>query len=71
MASRTTTSLRNLLLLLGALTLLSSLVIVKGESPYKFYTWTVTYGIISPLGVPQQVQQQQFPFMESLNPILV
>jgi len=56
MASRKTTSLLNHLLLLGALTLLSSLVIVKGESPYKFYTWTVTYGIISPLGVPQQVQ---------------
>ncbi|CAN8264119.1 unnamed protein product [Cochlearia groenlandica] len=43
------------LLLLGALSLLSSLVTVKGESPYKFYTWTVTYGIISPLGSPQQV----------------
>lgn len=56
MASGKTTSLLNHHLLLGALTLLSSLVIVKGESPYKFYTWTVTYGIISPLGVPQQVQ---------------
>ncbi|CAN8251372.1 unnamed protein product [Cochlearia groenlandica] len=44
------------LLLLGSLmALLSSFVTVKGESPYKFYTWTVTYGIISPLGVPQQV----------------
>lgn len=44
-------------LLLGVLALLSCLVTVRGESPYKFYTWTVTYGIISPLGVPQQVQQ--------------
>ncbi|KFK28370.1 hypothetical protein AALP_AA8G506600 [Arabis alpina] len=53
MASRTKTSLLHLLL--GALALLISLVTVKGESPYKYYTWTVTYGIISPLGVPQQV----------------
>lgn len=54
MASRRTTSSLHLLLL-GALALLSSLVTVKGENPYKYYTWTVTYGIISPLGVPQQV----------------
>ncbi|KAG2278085.1 hypothetical protein Bca52824_060640 [Brassica carinata] len=52
MAFRTGLSLLHLLV---ALALLSSLVIVKGESPYKFYTWTVTYGIIYPLGVPQQV----------------
>ncbi|WZZ72866.1 L-ascorbate oxidase homolog isoform X1 [Brassica napus] len=54
MAFRTRLSLIHLLLL-GALALLSSFVTVKGESPYKFYTWTVTYGVISPLGVPQQV----------------
>lgn len=54
-------------LLLGALALLISLVTVKGESPYKYYTWTVTYGIISPLGVPQQVQQLQFPFIETFK----
>ncbi|KAF3595399.1 hypothetical protein DY000_02024126 [Brassica cretica] len=53
MAFRTRLSLIHLLL--GALALLSSFVTVKGESPYKFYTWTVTYGVISPLGVPQQV----------------
>ncbi|XP_027193036.1 L-ascorbate oxidase homolog [Cicer arietinum] len=29
--------------------------LVKAEDPYKFYTWTVTYGTLSPLGVPQQV----------------
>ncbi|KAM6564417.1 hypothetical protein CsatB_024415 [Cannabis sativa] len=34
---------------------LSSVCVVKGDDPYKFYTWTVTYGTISPLGVPQQV----------------
>ncbi|KAF8045328.1 hypothetical protein N665_5175s0001 [Sinapis alba] len=45
------TRLSLLHLLVGALALVS----VKGESPYKFYTWTVTYGVISPLGVPQQV----------------
>ncbi|CDY43557.1 BnaC02g16540D [Brassica napus] len=52
MARGKATSLLHILLL-GSL--LISLVSVKGESPYKFYTWTVTYGIISPLGVPQQV----------------
>lgn len=25
-----------------------------GEDPYLFFTWNVTYGTISPLGVPQQ-----------------
>ena len=65
MAFRTGLSLLHLLV---ALALLSSLVIVKGESPYKFYTWTVTYGIIYPLGVPQQVQstQQQFLLIDGL-----
>lgn len=38
-------------LILGLL----SLSFVKAEDPYRFYTWTVTYGTISPLGVPQQV----------------
>ncbi|CAK8577319.1 unnamed protein product [Lathyrus sativus] len=28
---------------------------VKGEDPYLFFTWNVTYGTISPAGVPQQV----------------
>ncbi|KAK8520523.1 hypothetical protein V6N12_004458 [Hibiscus sabdariffa] len=27
---------------------------VRGEDPYLFFTWNVTYGTISPLGVPQQ-----------------
>ncbi|KAG5010899.1 hypothetical protein AAZX31_07G208700 [Glycine max] len=28
---------------------------VKGEDPYFFFTWNVTYGTLSPAGVPQQV----------------
>lgn len=40
-----------------------SFSIVKGEDPYVFYTWNVTYGTLSPLGVPQQVIliNNQFP----------
>ncbi|KAL9687672.1 hypothetical protein QQ045_032079 [Rhodiola kirilowii] len=30
-------------------------VTVLAEDPYLFYTWNVTYGTLSPLGVPQQV----------------
>uniref|UniRef100_A0A5B7BK06 L-ascorbate oxidase n=1 Tax=Davidia involucrata TaxID=16924 RepID=A0A5B7BK06_DAVIN len=37
-------------LMLSALT-----VVVQGEDPYLFFTWNVTYGTLSPLGVPQQV----------------
>ncbi|KAJ8760175.1 hypothetical protein K2173_011031 [Erythroxylum novogranatense] len=28
---------------------------VRGEDPYLFFTWNITYGTLSPLGVPQQV----------------
>ncbi|KAJ8432597.1 hypothetical protein Cgig2_008682 [Carnegiea gigantea] len=28
---------------------------INGESPYRFFTWRVTYGHISPLGIRQQV----------------
>lgn len=28
--------------------------VVWGEDPYFYLTWNVTYGTISPLGVPQQ-----------------
>jgi hypothetical protein len=38
------------LLLLGVLPLL-----VAGEDPYRFFTWTVTSGDIYPLGVKQKV----------------
>nr|GMD77460.1 L-ascorbate oxidase homolog [Ipomoea batatas] len=27
---------------------------VRAEDPYLFYTWKVTYGTISPMGIPQQ-----------------
>ncbi|KAI6670734.1 hypothetical protein NL676_005619 [Syzygium grande] len=35
----------------------------QGEDPYLFFTWNVTYGTISPLGVPQQaiLINGQFP----------
>lgn len=29
--------------------------LVKADDPYRYYTWTVTYGTRYPLGVPQQV----------------
>ncbi|CAI0553869.1 unnamed protein product [Linum tenue] len=32
-----------------------SVSLVNAENPYRFYTWTVAYGTISPLGVPQRV----------------
>lgn len=36
---------------------------VRGEDPYLFFTWNVTYGTISPTGVPQQgiLINGQFP----------
>ncbi|KAL6012548.1 hypothetical protein ACLOJK_003037 [Asimina triloba] len=43
-----------LLLFCVALACLSGFL-VRGEDPYRFYTWTVTYGTAWPLGVPQQV----------------
>ena len=37
--------------------------VVQGEDPYLFFTWNVTYGTISPVGVPQQgiLINGQFP----------
>ncbi|XP_062155624.1 L-ascorbate oxidase homolog [Alnus glutinosa] len=29
--------------------------LVEADDPYRYYTWTVTYGTLYPLGVPQQV----------------
>ncbi|AEC07474.1 unnamed protein product [Arabidopsis thaliana] len=45
------------LLLLGFLLAycFSSVFVINAEDPYLFFTWTVTYGTRSPLGVPQQV----------------
>ncbi|KAL8044418.1 hypothetical protein ABFX02_08G045300 [Erythranthe guttata] len=33
----------------------SSVFVAKAEDDYKYYTWTVTYGTSSPLGLSQQV----------------
>lgn len=41
-------------LLLAVLSLVG-LMAVHAEDPYLYFTWNVTYGTISPLGVPQQV----------------
>ncbi|CAI0440543.1 unnamed protein product [Linum tenue] len=40
-----------------------AIVSVQGEDPYLFFTWNVTYGTRSPLGLPQQVIliNDQFP----------
>ncbi|EXB53608.1 L-ascorbate oxidase-like protein [Morus notabilis] len=45
------------------LVLLSAVVQLRAEDPYLFFTWNVTYGTISPLGVPQQgiLINGQFP----------
>ncbi|KAK5773349.1 L-ascorbate oxidase homolog [Gossypium arboreum] len=42
---------------------LALMVGVQGGDPYLFFTWNVTYGTISPLGVPQQgiLINGQFP----------
>ncbi|KAK9713490.1 hypothetical protein RND81_06G030500 [Saponaria officinalis] len=49
--------------IVGILATLISISVVKADDPYRFYTWTITYGIISPLGVPQQgiLINGQFP----------
>ncbi|WCJ31062.1 SKU5 similar 15 [Euphorbia peplus] len=41
----------NLYFCIGLLGLLSG-ILVRAEDPYRFYTWTITYGTISPLGIP-------------------
>ncbi|KAJ7952911.1 L-ascorbate oxidase like [Quillaja saponaria] len=51
-----------LLFYLGILACLGTFY-VNAEDPYRFFTWTVTFGTISPLGVPQQgiLINGQFP----------
>ncbi|MED6167398.1 hypothetical protein PIB30_002368 [Stylosanthes scabra] len=49
---RSTSVLHSLCLVVVALLCVCS---VEAEDAYKFYTWTVTYGTLSPLGTPQQV----------------
>lgn len=41
--------------LVGILVSLSAFCIINAEDPYLYYTWTVTYGPVSPLGIPQKV----------------
>ncbi|XP_062075611.1 L-ascorbate oxidase homolog [Humulus lupulus] len=41
-------------MLLVTLACLSAIYTSNAEDPYRFYTWEVTYGKISPLGVSQQ-----------------
>ncbi|KAI4336660.1 hypothetical protein L6164_015159 [Bauhinia variegata] len=36
------------------MTCLLAAIVVQSEDPYLYFTWSVTYGTISPLGVPQQ-----------------
>ncbi|XP_052186961.1 L-ascorbate oxidase homolog [Diospyros lotus] len=42
-------------LLAAAATALLCLSLANAEDPYVFYEWKVTYGTLSPLGIPQQV----------------
>ncbi|THU52333.1 hypothetical protein C4D60_Mb10t02910 [Musa balbisiana] len=51
-------------LLCGALAFLVAAALgVRADDPYRYFTWTVTYGPISPLGAPQQgiLIDGQFP----------
>ncbi|KAK4753661.1 hypothetical protein SAY87_001765 [Trapa incisa] len=51
----------------GGLAIMTALMclsmVAQGEDPYLFFTWNVTYGTISPLGVPQKgiLINGQFP----------
>ncbi|KAL5997264.1 L-ascorbate oxidase [Asimina triloba] len=44
-----------LVVVLWAAALATAPEVVKGEDPYLFFEWKVTWGTISPLGTPQQV----------------
>lgn len=41
--------------LVGILVSLSAICTINAEDPYLYYTWTVSYGLVSPLGIPQKV----------------
>lgn len=53
----------NRVTLVSLLCLLAGATVARAEDPYFFFTWNVTYGIISPLGVPQRgiLINGQFP----------
>lgn len=59
------TSLLQLLCLVVASVSVS--LVVQAEDAYKFYTWTVTYGTLSPLGTPQQVGNQLLYIGSNIN----
>uniref|UniRef100_A0A0D9WT98 Plastocyanin-like domain-containing protein n=1 Tax=Leersia perrieri TaxID=77586 RepID=A0A0D9WT98_9ORYZ len=61
MEAITTTSIS--LCLVSFLLVASSLLAVRGDDPYRFYTWNITFGDIYPLGVKQQgiMINGQFP----------
>ncbi|EEF40021.1 L-ascorbate oxidase homolog [Ricinus communis] len=42
-------------LLFAVFAVLGTVSLVNADDPYRYYTWTVTDGTISPLGSPQQV----------------
>ncbi|XP_010534841.1 PREDICTED: L-ascorbate oxidase homolog [Tarenaya hassleriana] len=42
-------------IMLAAVLCLAAVAAVKAGDPYFYYTWNVSYGTASPLGVPQQV----------------
>ncbi|KAL5754829.1 hypothetical protein ACOSP7_023049 [Xanthoceras sorbifolium] len=42
-------------LICSVLAFLLGVSLVNADDPYRYYTWTVTYGTLSPLGSPQQV----------------
>ncbi|KAK4710359.1 hypothetical protein R3W88_004872 [Solanum pinnatisectum] len=44
-----------LLHLLCGILIFWAVSVVKAEDPYRYFTWTATYGLASPLGTPQQV----------------
>ncbi|XP_008792598.2 L-ascorbate oxidase homolog [Phoenix dactylifera] len=50
-------------LVLGAMAFLALAFVATAEDPYRYFTWTVTHGPISPLGVQQQgiLINGQFP----------
>lgn len=53
-------------LMLGVFMVMLPLHGVNGDSPYRVYTWKITYGDIYPLGVKQQVL-----YLTILPPFLV
>ncbi|XP_031123410.1 L-ascorbate oxidase homolog [Ipomoea triloba] len=48
---------------MATVVLLLCLSVIRAEDPYLFFTWKVTYGTMSPMGVPQQgiLINGQFP----------